>query len=118
MFSRRGLPSRIFLGTERFRRAGVSFPGGFGRARLIGLFLQFVLAVGHYYFTWGKTAGDNREIVLRESNRDRPDFDGIILLRREDIGALGTPLNGSCRNHRTILVGVQQQADIHELIWP
>ncbi len=80
--------------------------------------LQLVLAVGHHNFARGDSAGDHGNVVLREGNGDRAHIHRIVRLHHEHVSSLRTPLNGRCRDRGTVLPNFQQQADVHELIWP
>src|SRR5713226_230770 len=127
MDSSRGSPG---LGARRFcggrdgssgrlsRRASTGGIGaGCGAGIDLGPILQFVLAIDDHEVI-GIQAGAQTDAVA-SSLRDGDDanFGGVAVGDGVDVGALGTALNGRRRNDSEIVLDVNEQMDIHKLIW-
>ena len=80
--------------------------------------LQLVLAISDYQFVRGNTACDFTKVPLCHRNIHVAHFDGFIGLHDVNVIALRTALDSGGRNHSYILLRLQQQVNIHKLIWP
>src|SRR5689334_17301238 len=86
--------------TRSLRRVAARL-GGAGLNMAAGL--EFVLSIGDDNFTGRQAAGDDREITLRDRNSHWPHVNGVVGLRQENVGSLGTTLDRSRGHHGGVL---------------